>query len=251
LRKKGPQLFAKKKSQTCKMQSVLHPSDDEEVKMTMQLKAAVTAEIEECDRKMASHIRSLFARHRIITIDGIPEPCRAMRLNEAMMLMESIFSIDFSVERLFDTPTDSYMGVTKKLLMFAPAPRSLVDQTTRASASRSIAESASEDPCKVEYFDHRGEESELDLCTHAQGGTTVESFRTLVREQSDVRDALLTLDCVKREYLLNFGITLPEAVRVLGRWNDGEYPEFDFFPDFDCNMLPRCVALLTRRRFLQ
>lgn len=239
------------------MSRIFEPTDDDEDLLLMRLTAAVIAEVDECDRKMATHIRKLFEDHKIFTVhDDICEADLSTRLNEAMMLMESIFSPNFSIENLFDVGDNSYRGVTRKLLMFAQAPQDF-DDSTQTSIIRSIVEAESDDSCTVDYFNnHMQETSKFDICKTVGtidevGAKSVVTFRTLLREASPVGDAILSLESTKGTYIDKFGITLADAIRALRRWNDGQAPKFSYFPDFDRNMLSRSILLLTCRRILK
>ena len=178
----------------------------------------VTADIEECDMKMASYIEGLFQKYGIQTIDITQERDRSKRLNECMMLMEQIFSTDFSVDCLYDTCTDTYHAITRKLLMFAAPPHEIAD------------------PCVVQM---ESDHASFDLCT--TGG----SFRSLFRETTS--DSM-SLTCRDDDMILKYGITTLQGLDAVRRWKSGAAPRFAYFPDFENNLLPRCITLLSRQR---
>lgn len=180
----------------------------------------ITAAIEECDFKMAAYIEGIFKKCGIQTLDNIQEPDRSKRLNESMMLMEQIFSTDFSVDCLYDTCTDTYHAITRKLLMFAVSPREV------------------EDPCLVEMKSDVATTS-FDLCK--SGG----SFQGLFRET--MSDSL-SLTCRDDDMIIQYGITTLQGLDAVRRWKSGAAPRFAYFPDFENNLLPRCITLLSRQR---
>ena len=192
----------------------------EEDALTGTTQELVTADIEECDMKMASYIEGLFQKYGIQTIDITQERDRSKRLNECMMLMEQIFSTDFSVDCLYDTCTDTYHAITRKLLMFAAPPRELAD------------------PCEVQMGSDLAPVS-FDLCT--TGG----SFRSLFRETTS--DSM-SLTCRDDDMILKYGITTLQGLDAVRRWKSGAAPRFAYFPDFENNLLSRCITLLSRQR---
>lgn len=197
------------------------PRREEDAPSSSDTKQVITSDIEECDLKMASYIEGLFQTYGIQTLDITPEPDRSKRLNECMMLMEQIFSTEFSVDCLYDTCTDTYHAITRKLLMFAAPPHEI------------------RDPCVVQMKSDVVAPASFDLCT--TGG----SFRSLFRETTS--DSL-SLTCRDDDMILKYGITTLQGLDAVRRWKSGAAPRFAYFPDFENNLLSRCITLLSRQR---